>query len=274
MRMSKIDFSPVAMRKNILNMAKDQKSGHLGCALCLVEIVSVLYGEVMSYNPKNSEDPERDLLALSKGHGVMALYSAFYQLGWIEEAQIDCYLQDNTDLFGLSEDMVPGIEVSGGSLGHGLAVSVGMALGLKLRNSPRRSYCIVGDGEINEGSIWEALLFAGHHKLTNLTVIVDVNGFQAMGRTEEIISLRPLDKKFESFGFDTFECDGHDTDQLKKGFQKAQNSIKPFVIIANTVKGSGIDYMEDENIWHYKKMTDEEQLQAFKTLDEKDEVSK
>jgi transketolase len=262
------------MRKNILNMAKDQKSGHLGCALCLVEIVSVLYGEVMSYNPKNSEDPERDLLALSKGHGVMALYSAFYQLGWIEETQVDCYLQDNTDLFGLSEDIVPGIEVSGGSLGHGLAVSVGMALGLKLRNSPRRSYCIVGDGEINEGSIWEALLFAGHHKLTNLTVIVDVNGFQAMGRTEEIISLKPLDKKFESFGFDTFECDGHDTDQLKLAFKKAQDSTKPFVIIANTVKGSGIDYMEDENIWHYKKMTDEEQLQAFKTLDEKDEVSK
>ncbi len=264
--MSKLDLSPVAMRKNILNMAKDMKSGHLGCALCLVEIISVLYGEVMNYNLEDPDDPTRDILALSKGHGVMAIYAAFFQMGWIKPDQVSNYLKDGTDLFGLSEDIVPGIEVSGGSLGHGLPVTVGMALGLKLRNSSRRSFCIVGDGEINEGSIWEAILFAGHHQLDKLTVIIDVNGFQAMGKTDEIISLKPLDKKFHSFGFDTYECDGNDCAELRKAFEMASNSNKPFVIIANTTKGAGIDYMEGDNSWHYKKMNPEEEVAAFETV--------
>ena len=267
--MSKIDLSPNTLRKNIIELSKDSKSGHLGCALSLVEIISSLYGEFLNFNAKDPEDPNRDILALSKGHGVMAIYAAFIELGWISDHQVKNYLKDGTDLFGLSEDHTPGIEISGGSLGHGLPVAVGMAYGFSRQNSSRKVYCIVGDGEINEGSIWESLLFAGHHKLSNLCVIVDANKYQAMGLTKDIISLDPLDKKFESFGFEAYIADGHSLPSLSESFKKFQDSKKPVVIIANTTKGAGISYMENENIWHYKKMTKEEEDIAIKDLSSK-----
>ena len=264
--MSKIDFSPNTMRKNILSLAKDKKSGHLGCAMSLVEIVSCLYDSVLKYNPKDPRDPNRDIFALSKGHGIMAFYAAFYQLGWISDEQVTNYLKNGTELFGLSEDHVPGIEISGGSLGHGLPVVTGMAYGFQRRKSDRKVYCVVGDGEMNEGSMWEALLFAGHHKLKNLTVIVDANGYQAMGLTKDIISLDPLDKKFEAFGFDCFTCDGHSVTELEKAFRLANESDKPVAIIADTTKGSGISFMENENIWHYKKMSEDEENIAINEI--------
>lgn len=262
-----IDFSPKVLRLNIFRMAKDNKSGHLGCALSLVEIVSSLYSTVMNYDPENPNSNDRDVFALSKGHGVMGVYAAFYQLGWITDSQVDNYLKDGSDLFGLSEDHTPGMDVSGGSLGHGLPVATGMAYGLKRKNSSRKVYCIVGDGEINEGSIWEALLFAGHHKLNNLIVIVDANQYQAMGLTKDIIDLEPLDRKFESFGFESFECDGHSVEALNEVFGKAKKSQKPVVVIARTIKGAGVSFMEHENIWHYKKMSKDHEEIAQKDIE-------
>ena len=264
--MTELDFSPKTLRSNIIRMAKDSKSGHLGCAMSLVEIVSTLYGSVLNYNRKDPKDSKRDLLALSKGHGVMALYSAFFQLGWISDSQVDNYLKDGTDLFGLAEDHIPGIEISGGSLGHGFPVAVGMAYGLQRDESEKKVYCIVGDGEINEGSVWEAILFAGHHKLKNLTLIIDANQYQAMGLTKDILDLEPLDKKFEAFGFTAITCDGHNLTELENAFVSANNSDLPSVIIARTTKGAGISFMENENIWHYKKMTKEEENVAINEI--------
>ena len=264
--MEKIDFSPQILRSNILEMAKDNKSGHLGCAMSLVEIMSSLFSSVMKYDPSNPHSEDRDVFALSKGHGVMGAYAAFYQLGWIKEDQIKNYLKDGTDLFGLSEDHTPGMDVSGGSLGHGLAVATGMAYGLMRKGSSRKVFCIVGDGELNEGSMWEAILFAGHHKLDNLIIVVDANQYQAMGLTKDIIDLEPLDKKFESFKFSAFECDGHSVEALNLVFEEAKKSNQPSVVIARTTKGAGVSFMEGENIWHYKKMSKEEEAIAFSDI--------
>lgn len=264
--MNNIDLSPSTLRNNIITMAKDGKSGHLGCALSLVEIVSTLYSGVAKINIDDPVCPNRDIIGLSKGHGVMALYSAFFQLGWISIDQVNNYLKDGTDLFGLAEDHTPGVDISGGSLGHGFPVAVGMAYGLKRKQSSRHIFCIVGDGEINEGSVWESILFAGHHKLSNLTMIIDANQYQAMGLTKDIINMDPLDKKFESFGFEAFSCNGHDLASLRSTFAQARKSVKPTVIIAKTIKGAGISFMEGENIWHYKKMTTEEENMAKKEI--------
>jgi len=264
---SQIDLSPKILRRNILNLAKDNKSGHLACAMSLVEIVSSLYGETINFNVNDPEDPNRDIVALSKGHGVMAFYSVFYQLGWITDEHVENYLKDGSELFGLAEDHNKGIEISGGSLGHGYPVAVGMAYGFKRKGSKQRVYCIVGDGEINEGSVWEAVLFAQQHYLDNITLIVDANKYQAMGRTEDIINLEPLDKKFEAFGFDVFECDGHDVNALNKAFDNAKKSSKPNVVIARSIKGAGISYMEEDNIWHYKKMDKNLEEIAFDEVD-------
>ncbi len=261
--MSKTQLNSEKLRETILRMAGDGTAGHIGCAFSLVEIVQSLYSDILNFNPENPRDENRDYLCLSKGHGVMALYAAFYDLGWINEDDITNYFKDNSKLFGLCEDHIPGIEVSGGSLGHGLPVATGMALGLMRKKSKQHIYCIVGDGELNEGSMWEAILFAGHHKLNNLTIIVDLNRYQAMGKTEDIIELEPLDKKFESFGFKTSICDGHLSDEISSNLKELKNSDRPSVLIAKTIKGKGVSFMEGENLWHYKKMNEQEEVNAF-----------
>jgi len=171
----------------------------------------------------------------------------------------------------LCESKIPGLEVSSGSLGHGLPIAVGMAYGLvKLHpKSDQKIYCVVGDGEMNEGTIWESLLFSGHHKLRNLTVIVDSNGFQAMGQTSEIIELKPLAEKFKAFGFIARECDGHDRDQLISNLEELNNnsSSKPRALIANTVKGKGVSFMENNNQWHYLRLTAEILSKALQEIE-------
>lgn len=268
--MRTINLVPSFLREHILNMAGDSTAGHIGCAFSLVEVVASLYGEVATYNKDNPNDPERDLICLSKGHGVMAFYAVFYELGWINDEDIKNYFKNGSRLFGLCEDHLDGIEVSGGSLGHGLPVATGMAHGLKLKNSSRHIYCIVGDGELNEGSIWEAILFAGHHKLNNLTIIIDYNKYQAMGQVKDIINLEPMDKKFESFGFETLICDGHNIEELNDSLKKLKSSNNPTVLIANTVKGKGVDFMENNNLWHYKKMTADEESLAYNKVRSKE----
>lgn len=256
----KPDLSPKALRKLVLEMAYFGKTVHIPCAFSIVDIVSVLYSKFLRYDVKDPRWAGRDVLVLSKGHGVMALYAAFHQLGWLPREAIENYFSDGSLLHGLSEAHIPGLEATSGSLGHGLPIATGMALGFRRQaekaNQPaKRVFCIVGDGEMNEGSMWEALLFAAHHKLDNLTVIVDANQFQAMGRTEDILGMEPFVDKFRAFGFDAVECDGHSLEALNREFEKSMGSGgKPRAIVARTVKGKGVSFMEGDNTWHYTRL--------------------
>ena len=239
-------------------MAFKGQSVHVACAFSLIEIFSVLYSRLLRFDRSNPNASDRDYLVLSKGHGVMAMYASFYELGWLSDRDLDNYFQDGTLLRGLCESDVPGCEVTSGSLGHGLPIATGIAYGLKRKERSQRVYCIVGDGEMNEGSMWESLLFAAHHNLDNLTVIVDANQFQAMGRTEDVLGLEPLLAKFQSFGWNAVECYGHDVALLENAFKRLlSRSGQPAVLVARTTKGHGVSFMAGDNSWHYRRLTEE-----------------
>ena len=261
-------LDPRKLRAHILNMAFAGNSVHIGCAFSLVEILTALFTSVLRVDLSNVEHPERDRLVLSKGHGVMALYAIYRELGWLDQTHLDQYFSDGSLLHGLSEAKIAGLEVSSGSLGHGLPIAVGMAYGfMRLCGEgvrERHVFCIVGDGEMNEGSVWEALLFAGHHRLRNLTVVVDANAYQAMGPVSSIIDMEPFSAKFRAFGFEVIECDGHDLEKLRSAFE--QLFEKPKAIIARTVKGKGVSFMEGNNEWHYRRLTPELRAQALREV--------
>jgi len=261
------DFSAKNLRKTILDMAYGGSTVHIPCAFSIVELLSVLYGRFIKVG-KNPLDKTADHFVLSKGHGVMALYACLNELGWLTSDDIFNYFKDGTQLKGLSDCHVPGVEATTGSLGHGLSVAVGMALGLKFKGSSKKVYCIVGDGESNEGSIWEALLFAAHWKLHNLIVIFDCNGYQAMGKTEQIMGLHSMTAKLQSFHFETIEVNGHDESALINTFEKltSSSSLQPKAVIANTVKGKGVRFMESENHWHYTRLNEQTYQSALKEL--------
>ncbi len=259
-------FKPHQLRKTVLELAHIGQSFHAGCALSLIEIFSVLYRKVLNVNPQNPEDPERDYLVLSKGHGIMAQYACFLELGWIQESDVKNYFADGSRLHGLSESHISGCEVTSGSLGHGLPIAVGIAKGLKLQGKKQKVFCIVGDGEMNEGTMWESLLFAAHHRLSNLTVIVDANEFQAMGKISEVLGMEPFLEKFKSFGFEGVECDGHDMKAIEESIQGFSGN-GPKALIARTVKGKGVSFMERTNIWHYTKVDSDSLARALKEID-------
>jgi transketolase len=260
-------FEPKTLRRHVLRMAHRGHSAHVACAFSIVEILSVLYARFVKYDATHSANPDRDYLILSKGHGVMALYACLYEIGWLDDADLENYFQDGTRLRGLCEADVPGCEVTSGSLGHGLPIATGIALGLKRRNSPRRVYCVVGDGEMNEGSMWEALLFAAHHRLDNLLVIVDCNRYQAMGLTKDVLNLEPLTPKFSAFGCTTLECNGHDQEALGRATEQLVASLgQPAVLVARTTKGHGVSFMKDDNRWHYTRLSDESYKNAMAEL--------
>ena len=247
------DLNKIAakMRVDILNMAYSAgKSGaHIGPALSLTEIMTALYFSVMNFNPQNPGDDCRDRLILSKGHGVMAQYAAMKQLGMISNDELLSFKHNNTKLYAhpsMNSEM--GIEFSSGSLGQGLSLGVGCALALKLKKNNSRVYVILGDGECNEGSVWEAAMLASFQKLNNLTVIIDKNNIQYDDFTENVLSMNPLDKKWESFGFDTEIVNGHNIEQLLQVLNK--KSEKPTAIVAETVKGKGVSFMENNPQWH------------------------
>ncbi len=257
-----VDLSPGALRKVVLEMAYFGKTVHIACAFSLIEMVSVLYRKHLRFNPKDARAADRDYLVLSKGHGVMALYAVFYQLGWLDRKAVEGYFCDGSLLHGLSEAHIPGLETTSGSLGHGLPIAAGMAMGLTRQADgkcadAKHVYCIVGDGEMNEGSMWEAILFAAHHRLGNLTVLVDANGFQAMGKIEDVLGMEPFVDKFKAFGWDTVECDGHSVVALDRELARPRDADgKPRAIIARTVKGKGVSFMEGDNRWHYTRLDD------------------
>lgn len=249
-------LEPKELRKSILRMAHAGDSVHIACAFSIIEICCVLYSNFIQYEKKNLENPLRDHLILSKGHGVMAIYAVFAKLGWLEQVHLDQYFSDGSLLHGLCEAKIPGLEVCSGSLGHGLPIAAGMASAFKRLKVDKQVYCIVGDGELNEGSMWEAILFSGHQKLDNLTVIIDANGLQAMGSCKNVLELEPLPSKFESFGFQVVECYGHDIIELDNAIRSKVKG-KPLAVVARTIKGKGVSWMENNNEWHYRRLNDE-----------------
>lgn len=252
-----LHLNPNQLRSQILRMAFAGGSVHVGCAFSMVEIVSVLLGKVMNVGPKGLAEVKRDRIVTSKGHGIMAVYAAFKELGWLEAVHLEKYFSDGSLLHGLCEAKIPGLEVSSGSLGHGLPIATGMALGFKRIGTGERVFCIVGDGEMNEGPMWEALLFAAHQKLDNLVVIVDANGFQAMGEIKTVLDMEPFPTKFASFGWEARECDGHDMQALEAALTSPRPAGKPLAIVARTVKGKGVSFMEHNNEWHYRRLNPE-----------------
>lgn len=260
-------FEPRRLRAHVLRMAFHGQSVHVACAFSIIEMLAVLYASFLRLSRSDPTSADRDYLILSKGHGVMALYACFHELGWISEIEMDQYFRDGTRLRGLCESHLPGCEVTSGSLGHGLPIAAGIALGLKRIGSDRRVYCIVGDGELNEGVMWETILFAAHHDLDNLTMIVDANQFQAMGRVEDVLALEPLLDKFESFRWRAMECDGHDMTVLSRTLATlTTTATTPTVLVARTVKGYGVSFTVADNSWHYKRLSEEMYRQALTEL--------
>lgn len=252
-------FEPKHIRKTILEMAYAGSTVHIGCAFSIVELLAVLYRRHLRIDPANPEWPLRDFLVLSKGHGVMAQYACLHEVGWISGEELAHYFGNGTRLKGLADAHVPGVEATTGSLGHGLSVGVGLALGAKRNATDQTCYALVGDGELNEGTIWEAAMCAAQFRLDNLIVIVDVNGFQAMGKTDDVIGLGNIAAKFDSFGFETLTVEGHDESAIDAAYEHLRTSKngRPKAIVARTVKGKGVPFMEGDNIWHYTRLNAE-----------------
>jgi transketolase len=258
-------FDTKVLRKTVLDMAYAGSTVHIGCAFSIIELLAVLYRNHLRYPGNDPLALGRDYFVLSKGHGVMAQYACIRELGWLRDEAFSGYFADGSDLKGLSDSRIPGLEVTSGSLGHGFSVGVGMAMGANLRGTDQKTYALVGDGEINEGPIWEGALFAAHHNLKNFMVIVDENGFQAMGSTEDVLKLGSVQAKFESFGFEAITIDGHDEAAIDAAITQlwASFSTSPKALVAKTVKGKGVPFMENNNIWHYTRLNPETYAQAL-----------
>lgn len=274
--MKKIELEKIAneVRKETISMIYNAKSGHPGGALSAIDIFTYLYFSEMNVEPSNPKKEDRDRFVLSKGHTVPGLYAVLAEKGYFSKDVLMTYRKMGTILQGHPDiKKTPGIDMSTGSLGQGISAAVGMALGAKVKNQDFRVYTMVGDGEIDEGQVWEAAMFASHRKLDNLCVIVDNNGLQLDGTIEEIIGPTLLDEKFESFGFHVIKADGHDFDSLKEAFDEAKSiKGKPTVIIAKTVKGKGVSFMEDNLAWHGAAPSEEQYKQAMDELGKAGEV--
>lgn len=266
---TKPEFNARTLRRTVIDMAYAGSSVHIACAFSIIEILAVIYRSHLRYPNNDPRSPMRDYLVLSKGHGVMAQYACMRQLGWLPDKVFDQYFSDGSELKGLSDSRVPGLEVTSGSLGHGFSVGVGFALGAKLNGTSQKTYVLVGDGEINEGPIWEGALFAAHHQLSNFMVIVDENGYQAMGRTDEVLRLGSIASKFESFGFDVLNVDGHDESAIDSAINKlfGTGDSRPKALVAKTIKGKGVPFMEHDNIWHYTRLSADTYASACAALD-------
>jgi len=261
---SGLDARSIDLRKTIVRVLEASRRGHLGSAFSLVEILRVLYDDVLRYNPKNPRWSHRDRCILSKGHGCLALYVILAEKGFFPSSELWRFCQSDGILGGHPEHKVPGVEVSTGSLGHGLSIGIGFALNARYEKADYRTFIIVGDGECNEGSIWEAAMCAGKHRLGNLTVIVDYNKQQSYGTTFEIQDLEPFLDKWKSFGFAVIEVDGHNVDVLRGVFSNLPlESSKPSVIICHTVKGKGIEFAENDPTWHHRSRLTDEEIQSL-----------
>ena len=242
------------IRRHGIEMTHISHGSHIGAILSVADIVAVLYNDVANISPENLKDENRDRIILSKGHAGAAIYAALAEKGFFDRAELKTHYADGSRLSGhVSHKGVPGVEFSTGSLGHGACVAAGMALNAKLDKKPYYTYAIVGDGECDEGSIWEMALFANQFKLNQFVVIVDHNKMQSLDFCENTLSLAPFAEKWKAFGWNVLDIDGHNHDELRAALNEAKQSTdKPTVIIANTVKGKGVSFMEFDILWHYR----------------------
>ena len=242
------------IRVHAVQMSNRARCSHVGSSLSMAEILAVLYRDVLRITPETVDSPDRDRLIFSKGHGCAALYGVLAERGFFPREWLESFYHDGARLPGhVTADAAPGIELSSGALGHGLPVSCGLALAAKRDRRPYRVFCILSDGECDEGSNWEAALFAPHHRLDNLTAIIDYNKIQCFGHVKDVLDLEPLGAKWSAFGWEVREIDGHDVEMLQENLSGVPLATdKPTCVIAHTVKGKGVSFMEDRLLWHYR----------------------
>jgi len=256
------------VRRDVLRMVHRTRASHVGSCFSMADILAVLYGCAMNVDPTQPENPKRDRLIVSKGHSAAAIYATLANCGFFPREWLDCYCDNGGLLAGHVSHQVPGVELSTGSLGHGLPVALGMALAAKIDADGRRIFVIVSDGECDEGAIWEAALFAGHHRVDNLTVLVDYNKIQSFGRVADVLQLEPFAAKWRAFGWAVREIDGHDHEVIRETLNALPlEEGKPGLMLCHTIKGKGVSFMEDQLPWHYKSPNDEQLKQALAELE-------
>lgn len=254
----KLDKRSVYLRELVVECLEREQRGHVGSSLSLIEIIRVLYDDIIKFDSKKIKLNTRDRFILSKGHGCLALYVILFDKKFITKKQLISVGKFNSILGGHPEHIVPGIEFSTGALGHGFSIACGMALAAKIKKQKHKIFVIMGDGEINEGSVWEAALSVSKHKLDNLITIIDYNIFQSYGPLEQVSNMTSIKKKWESFGFEVIEINGHDISALKKTFKNARKKIsKPIIVICYTIKGKGLNFAENKPDWHHRSSIDE-----------------
>ena len=273
MTINELKIKAIEYRKKLLYYIKNAGTGHTGGSLSCVDIISVLYNKVLNVSPDNFKDPLRDRYVQSKGHSVEALYVVLAGCGFFPEQDLETMCRYRSHYVGHPTRKVNGIEQNTGALGHGLSVSVGMALAAKLNKQGYKVFTLLGDGELTEGSNWEAALSASHYNLDNITAIVDYNGLQITGLTSEVCKTDPLDLKFSAFGWSVEQVDGHDFEEMVKIFNGTPfRKGQPSVIIAHTIKGKGVSFMEGEKKWHHGVPDDELYREAMHELDKRMEL--
>lgn len=258
----------LSMRKTMIKMGFNcGTSAHFGGGLSMVEILTVLYGSILSFKKNDTRWKNRDRFILSKGHGVLGFYGALYTFGLIGKSEIESFQQNESEFIAHPiMDLDFGIESSNGSLGHGLSLGIGIAMAARMRNQTHRTFVMLGDGECNEGSVWEAVMCASHYKLNNLVAIVDRNSMQNDGESKDVLQFNSIEDSWKSFGWDVKSIDGHNLRSLYNALKPSKKLNKPRVIIANTVKGKGISFMENVPSWHHGKLTKQTFTEAMKEL--------
>lgn len=259
------------VRRHALDMTSRGGTAHIGSIFSVADIIAVLYADVMRHDPQNPTWPQRDRLVLSKGHAGAGIYAVLAECGYFSPAELETHCQNGSRLSGhVSHKGVPGVEVSTGSLGQGLPMAMGMAMAAKMNHADHHVFCIIGDGECDEGAVWETALIANQFKLDHFIVTVDFNKIQSITSVEDTIKLEPLDQKWASFGWHVIRIDGHDHAALHRAYDEAKAAAgkgKPIVIIADTVKGKGVSFMENDVLWHYRTARGEEYDAALKELE-------
>lgn len=265
---SSVEFAK-EIRKYSLEMVVRSRASHIGSALSMTDILAVLYFDLMTVFPEDADNENRDIFILSKGHACVSLYSTLGLKGFFDLKDLETYGLDGSNFMNHISHKVTGVEFSTGSLGHGLPFATGIALGKKIKKNNSKVFVVVGDGELDEGSNWEALLFASHQKLDNLVIIVDYNNLQSLTTISETLNLEPLKDKFEAFGCYVLDVDGHDHSELRNVFEQSMNNntSKPIIVIAKTTKGKGVSYMENKVKWHYSTPNQDELKQALNEID-------
>lgn len=257
-------------RRSALKMCSKSGAAHIGSSLSVIDILAVLYSGAANISPTTVNDADRDIIILSKGHAAAALYSVLGNSGFFPLETLDDYCANGSALGGhVSSDSQPGVEFSTGSLGHGLPFGLGVALEMKMEKRNSRVFIVLSDGECGEGSNWEAALFAAHHYLNNVVVLIDRNGLQSLATTEDTLRLEPLTSKWEAFGWSATNVNGHDHKELQNSISSSRFSLKPTVMICDTTKGKGVSFMENEVLWHYRSPTEQELTAALAELEMK-----